>query len=475
MMTSRGSYFNSRTHWAQPILAHGDQYNAVGYPALTQDGDNDGGAGYPSLGGSQAHVQMAVVSSVGYRQNQTSSLRHNAYQHTFNAGVPHSHSEASQQAYAHVTGPHSHAYAQSYHAAGHQVHARDHSDAYDRVQAAAGSYSAFDDDAGDFGLGDTSSSSYAQYAHNGFGVYAASTGSERDYPQHGAHATNDDGSASSYEGDAYGARASYSSNIAGRQLQGSAYGSGAGKGFGSFGGGGYGGASGGSPSLPGLSSVQQQRAGPGGTAAPPPRVVPTGPAGEPLLRLDAVLPARYRCTLPYPTLNAVQSRAFDAVYHSDANVALAAPTGCGKTTIFELGILRLLLQRDGDVAPPQAQDESGGGNGTSSSSGAGCAYSVAGAKVVYLSPSKALCSERQRDWAGKFGPLGIRVVSVTGDSDAESGGGGGDGAGDDEPGAGGSSGGGTGARGTGGGGGRARSSQDHVRNVSAGPGKIWRN
>jgi ATP-dependent DNA helicase HFM1/MER3 len=39
-------------------------------------------------------------------------------------------------------------------------------------------------------------------------------------------------------------------------------------------------------------------------------------------------------------------------------------------------------------------------------------------KVVYQAPTKALCSERQRDWEVKFNRVGLKCAELTGDSDA---------------------------------------------------------
>ena len=72
-----------------------------------------------------------------------------------------------------------------------------------------------------------------------------------------------------------------------------------------------------------------------------------GAAAHACLTLDGLLPMPYRALLPYETLNAVQSRCFDAVVSSAKSVAVAAPTGCGKTAVFDLAIVRLLLERDG--------------------------------------------------------------------------------------------------------------------------------
>ncbi len=37
-------------------------------------------------------------------------------------------------------------------------------------------------------------------------------------------------------------------------------------------------------------------------------------------------------------------------------------------------------------------------------------------KIVYQAPTKALCSERARDWTGKFRALNIACVELTGDT-----------------------------------------------------------
>ena len=42
--------------------------------------------------------------------------------------------------------------------------------------------------------------------------------------------------------------------------------------------------------------------------------------------------------------NAVQSECFDAAFRQEHNLVVSAPTGTGKTAIFELAICRLLMQ-----------------------------------------------------------------------------------------------------------------------------------
>lgn len=99
------------------------------------------------------------------------------------------------------------------------------------------------------------------------------------------------------------------------------------------------------------------------------------------------LPDRFRSIFPFPLFNAIQSKSFETVYNTSDNFVISAPTGSGKTVIFELAILRLI-------------------KGLSSGS----------FKGVYQAPTKALCSERQKDWKKKFEPLGLKVEELTGDT-----------------------------------------------------------
>ncbi|KAL1600412.1 ATP-dependent DNA helicase MER3 [Paraconiothyrium brasiliense] len=101
------------------------------------------------------------------------------------------------------------------------------------------------------------------------------------------------------------------------------------------------------------------------------------------------LPDRLRTVFPYPIFNAVQSKCFDAVYKTDNNFVLSSPTGSGKTVVLELAICRAISKN-----------------------------STGQYKIVYQAPTKALCSERQRDWQKKFGPLGLDCAELTGDSEA---------------------------------------------------------
>jgi len=94
-----------------------------------------------------------------------------------------------------------------------------------------------------------------------------------------------------------------------------------------------------------------------------------------------------------------KSEVFECVAHTDANVVVAAPTGSGKTCVFEMAIIRL-LQRQRLEEPSLGTTKN---------------FSKMN-KIVYIAPSKALCDERLNDWQGRFIRLGLTIGRVTGDS-----------------------------------------------------------
>ncbi|KAJ9583779.1 hypothetical protein L9F63_021869 [Diploptera punctata] len=88
----------------------------------------------------------------------------------------------------------------------------------------------------------------------------------------------------------------------------------------------------------------------------------------------------------FQQFNPIQTQVFNAVYNSDDNIFVGAPTGSGKTTIAEFAVLRLLSQNpDG--------------------------------RCVYLVPRDALAELVFSDWQQKFGGiLGKKVVLLTGET-----------------------------------------------------------
>lgn len=76
------------------------------------------------------------------------------------------------------------------------------------------------------------------------------------------------------------------------------------------------------------------------------------------------------------------------LFNSDANTVISAPTGSGKTALMELAMLRQFMH---DAKRTR--------------------------KIVYISPSKALCRERSQDWSSKLQLLFRKCVEITGDSE----------------------------------------------------------
>uniref|UniRef100_A0A8C4VUU1 Helicase ATP-binding domain-containing protein n=1 Tax=Gopherus evgoodei TaxID=1825980 RepID=A0A8C4VUU1_9SAUR len=91
----------------------------------------------------------------------------------------------------------------------------------------------------------------------------------------------------------------------------------------------------------------------------------------------------------FPYFNYIQSKALDDILYTDRNFVICAPTGSGKTVMFELAITRLLME----VPKPWLN-----------------------IKIVYMAPIKALCSQRFDDWKDKFGPIGLSCKELTGDT-----------------------------------------------------------
>ncbi|XP_047583272.1 probable ATP-dependent DNA helicase HFM1 isoform X3 [Lutra lutra] len=108
------------------------------------------------------------------------------------------------------------------------------------------------------------------------------------------------------------------------------------------------------------------------------------------LKAVTEIPAKFRSVFKeFPYFNYIQSKAFDDLLYTDRNFVICAPTGSGKTVVFELAITRLLME----VPLPWSN-----------------------IKIVYMAPIKALCSQRFDDWKEKFGPIGLNCKELTGDT-----------------------------------------------------------
>ncbi|XP_055804712.1 DExH-box ATP-dependent RNA helicase DExH17 isoform X2 [Solanum dulcamara] len=115
------------------------------------------------------------------------------------------------------------------------------------------------------------------------------------------------------------------------------------------------------------------------------------------LKAVSDLPPVFRSTFSFRYFNSLQSECFPACFLSDVNMVISAPTGSGKTVLFELCILRLLSRFI---------------------SGEGKFIHIKGSlKTIYVAPSKALIQEKLRNWNQKLGSWGINCLELTGDNE----------------------------------------------------------
>ena len=105
----------------------------------------------------------------------------------------------------------------------------------------------------------------------------------------------------------------------------------------------------------------------------------------------------------FKTFNHVQSEMVNILANSDDNVIVSAPTGAGKTALFEMAMARLfssnLTMRQGGIGSVAKTQ-----------------------KVVYVAPNKALCEERQADWSKRLADIDPNIVctTITGDVNSTS-------------------------------------------------------
>ena len=126
------------------------------------------------------------------------------------------------------------------------------------------------------------------------------------------------------------------------------------------------------------------------------------------------LEAKFQQVFPFPLFNKIQSEALHTILNSNNSVVISSPTGSGKTVIFELAIIKLF--KDADWKKTENLTIIYGKGFFFSSNNKITIHLTGFFRIV--APIKALCSERYLDWNLKFGPLGIKCVELTGDSDS---------------------------------------------------------
>lgn len=104
----------------------------------------------------------------------------------------------------------------------------------------------------------------------------------------------------------------------------------------------------------------------------------------------------------FEKFNHLQSELAGNLSQTNDHIIVSAPTGAGKTAIFEMAMAKFILD---DLS----NNQSGPPRDKLSKS----------RKMVYIAPSKALCEERYSDWLQRLSTLrlGIELAMVTGDVD----------------------------------------------------------
>ncbi|KAF7255818.1 hypothetical protein EG68_07047 [Paragonimus skrjabini miyazakii] len=108
--------------------------------------------------------------------------------------------------------------------------------------------------------------------------------------------------------------------------------------------------------------------------------------------METYIPQEYRSIFKFDELNSVQTVLCDEIFFSSRSLVVSAPTGCGKTVIFELNIIKYLIE-----CTKIESDE------------ISC--------VLYIAPLKSLCTEKFVEWEKKFAHTTMTCILSTGDSE----------------------------------------------------------
>jgi ATP-dependent DNA helicase HFM1/MER3 len=97
------------------------------------------------------------------------------------------------------------------------------------------------------------------------------------------------------------------------------------------------------------------------------------------------------------------------VFGTPAPFVACAPTGAGKTVLFELAVVRELSR----LTPGDAFA------GAAAASSVWDSHRLISCAAIYICPIRALCAERAADWKTRFAPIQVECVEWTGDTESE--------------------------------------------------------
>ena len=102
--------------------------------------------------------------------------------------------------------------------------------------------------------------------------------------------------------------------------------------------------------------------------------------------------------IKYPNLNKVQESCFDLLFYTNENSLITAPTGSGKTLLFEISLARIIKENFNLIKNT---------------------FNKKNFKIIYIAPIKSLCQEKSFDWKIKFSksPLNLNILEFTSDNE----------------------------------------------------------
>ena len=89
----------------------------------------------------------------------------------------------------------------------------------------------------------------------------------------------------------------------------------------------------------------------------------------------------FKLIIKYPNLNKVQESCFDLLFYTNENSLITAPTGSGKTLLFEISLARIIKENFNLIKNT---------------------FNKKNFKIIYIAPIKSLCQEKSFDWKIKF-------------------------------------------------------------------------